>query len=206
SEAQVKSRIIFKDGNKITGVIVPSKFNDSISLQVGGGFVVSYPKNNIKAIESLRKYFAFGIGIGIPYSILGINAAFEPVPYINATLGIGTPDFNSLAWEVGIVGYFLDQDNFIRPRISIFYGTNAIMSYGSYDYGSTTYESFPGFSVGVGIKTMLGASHGTTLDIFYILPNKSASDRQNELERQGYYFNDSQPIPINISVGYQFSF
>jgi hypothetical protein len=204
ANAEVKSRIVFNDGMKISGVIIESKYSDSISIQLGGGFIVSYPKNSVKEIVSLRKSVSIGIGYGIPYGILGINTEIEPVKYLNFTSGIGTTIFAGLAWNVGAVGYFLDQDSYIRPRISLFYGTNSMLGYDSWNSSNDIYESFPGLSLGAGLKIMLGESSATTLDLIYLLTN-GASDRQKELEKVGYRFEEVG-IPIKLSAGYQFSF
>lgn len=208
TNAQVKSRIIFKDGKKISGVIIPSNSNDSVSVQLDGGLKVAYPKSNIKEIESLRKILSLGLGIGIPYGMFGINTEIEPAPHIGLTFAIGTTILSGMAWEVGAIGYILDQDYFIRPRISLFYGINSMIEIPNTNYYSnqTIFESFTGLTIGGGVKFMLGKSHGTTFDVLYLLSN-GAVDRSKELEKiyTNYHFTDLG-IPIKFAWGYQYSF
>ncbi len=202
TNAKIQSKIIFKDGKKITGIIVPCEYEDSVKISLGGDFKAVYSKNSISEIISLRKIFTAGIGFGIPYGMFGINTEIEPIPHINLTIGVGTTILAGIAWDIGIVGYILDQDKVIRPRLSLIYGTNAILQLDSqYDID---YESFPGLSVGCGIKLQMGDNHGMTADLFYLLIN-GAEERQKELENMGYYFQDLG-IPVKLSIGYQFSF
>jgi hypothetical protein len=201
SIAEVPSKITFKDGKKITGVIIPNENSDSLYIQLDGGFKAAYPKKNIQKIESMRSIFSLGLGIGIPYAMFGINSEIECEQQIDLTFGIGTTLLAGLAWDIGMVGYLLDQDKLFRPRISLIYGTNAIIGYTTSQYNSTSkYESFTGLSIGAGLKF----SNSFTVDAFYLLIDGS-KDRQKELEKFGYKF-DEEGIPIKFSIGYQFSF
>ena len=206
SVAKVKSKLIFNNGKKITGYILPSKNTDSIRIQLNGGFNIAYAKSSIKEIKSLRKRVSIGIGRGIPYAVFGVNAEMEPIRQIDFTFGIGTTILAGLAWDVGIVGYALDQDYSIRPKISLIYGTNSFIVYNFDPYSTNDIgESFAGFSIGAGLKTMLGDSYGMTIDIFYLLSN-GAEDRKKQLVEENQIYFRELGIPIKFSVGYQFSF
>lgn len=203
STSKLKSKIIFNDGKKISGVILHSNYQDSLLLKLDGGFQVYFPRNSIKEIKSLRKVFSIGIGMGLSYGFFGLNAEIEPIRQLDFTIGIGTTFFAGVAWDIGVVGYVLDQDYTFRPRLSLIYGTNGfiMLENASNPFVNSSYQ---GFSIGAGVKSMLGESHGMTIDIFYIL-SSGVYDKKKELENEGYYIRDIG-IPIKFSVGYQFSF
>ena len=203
-QAEIKSRIVFNDGKKISGVILKPNSSDSVRIQLGAGFITNYAKKDIKDIVLLRNDFSLGIGIGIPYAMFGACLEIEPIPQVDLTAGIGTSILDGIAWDVGAVVYLLDQDNTFRPRISLIYGTNTYIELKNSSGGSSEYEMYAGLSIGGGLKFMLGDSHGMTLDAFFIIVDGS-KDRQDELKRHGYTFSN-QGIPVKFSIGYQFSF
>lgn len=204
--AKTKSKIIFNDGSRITGFIIQSKSPDSIFVELEGDFKASYAKNSILQVQSLRKNNSIGIGMGIPYGILGINTEYEPSSLIALSAGIGTTIVAGIAWNVGIIAYFLDEENNIRPRVSLFYGVNSIIYIENNNYYNPDgiNQSFTDLSFGIGLKSMVGESHGLTFDLFYLFIDK-AKDKISELKKSGYLFSN-EIVPISYSIGYQLHF
>jgi hypothetical protein len=204
SFSEVKSRIVFNNGSKINGVVLPSKSNDSVSVKLDGGYIVAYPKSEIRAIESLRTTVSIGVGFGIPYGILGLNAEIEPAKFIDISVGLGTTILAGMAWNIGAIGYFLDQGSTFRPRISLFYGTNSMLGWTSFNSSVDNYESYAGLTMGAGVKYGISESGSVTLDLIYLLTT-GYDDKINELKSLGYSI-DNQDSGIKYSIGYKYSF
>jgi hypothetical protein len=205
SNAQVKSRIIFKDGRKITGVIIDTKNIDSVFLNLDGNFNIGYNKNEIQEIESLHNFVNLGIGFGLPYGLFGINAEVEPLNFISITAGVGTTFFAGAAWQIGATVYFLDQSKMVRPRITLLYGVNSVIIFDNNNgFSGIANESFLGLSLGAGVKIKIGESHGFNADLFYLLIDKSL-DRQKELEQDYGMQFENVGLPVKFSLGYYFN-
>jgi hypothetical protein len=205
-KAEVKSIVYLKNGKKITGSVKPGKNPDSLYVLVEGDFLATYPKSAIDRIESMRTFGAIGLGVGLPYGVFGVNLEIEPFKYFDITGGIGTTFFGPTAWNVGVIGYFNDQDAFIRPRITLLYGVNKMLGLknGYYSSSYDDWESFTGFCLGGGISMMLSEQHAFNYEIYIIL-SSGFDDRKKEIEQQGGYIEDD-PMPIKFSVGYKFCF
>ncbi len=67
-----------------------------------------------------------GVGFGIPYGLLGFNLELNPLPYLGVTGGFGTTIFSGIGYNVGVKTYFRKPGPVWRPRVSVYYGINAI--------------------------------------------------------------------------------
>ncbi|MBL7960393.1 hypothetical protein JNL27_09160 [bacterium] len=136
---------------------------------------------------------SFGLGLGIPYGILGINGEFAVWNNFSITGGVGTTILAGVGYNVGGKYYFRNVGNTWRPRISAYYGTNAVAVVigGNSDDDRT----FSGITFGIGQQWMWGKnkSHGIDLDILYIASSK-VFDRTDENGR------------VKFSIGYRMGF
>jgi len=195
-----KVNIIFKNGNILKAELLDST-KDSIQVELSNGSIIKYPRNEISGIESIpiKNNGSIGVGLGIQYGILGINGEYEIQGLFGFTAGIGSSIISGLAYNLGAKLYLLNATYTWRPRLSIYYGVNGAVTYGSNN------ETCTGVSIGAGFKVMLGdaKTHGFDFDIIY-LASSTVYDRIKELEKDGWTFNS--PGEIKISFGYRYGF
>jgi hypothetical protein len=156
------------------------------------------------------KQNSIGLGLGIPYGVLGVNADINIVPNVNISLGIGTTILAGVGYNIGLKYFFSPVENPLRPRISAYYGTNEVSeltrmyTYGNVFYASPTTEkkSYTGINLGIGVQWMWGItkSNGIDFDIIYLATSGLDID---ELRSEGYNIED--PGKIKVSVGYRHS-
>lgn len=89
---------------------------------------------------------SFGIGIGVPYGIIGENIDFNLVSNINGSFGLGTTYFAGASYNVGLKLFFKDALQVYRPRVFMFYGINSVDKYERTDDNN----SYSGLSFGLG--------------------------------------------------------
>jgi hypothetical protein len=138
-----------------------------------------------------------GFGLGIPYGLIGVNVdhvLFGNV-YISGGVGISIPV--GMGYSVGLKKYAFSRNRSFRPRLSAFYGTNAIVLHDGLN------EAYQGISIGVGFQWMWGRhnSHGIDLDITSIVTTNWDKER---LKKAGVDFDDFNNQAL--SLGYRFSF
>ena len=124
-------------------------------------------------------YFSAGIGIGIPYGVVGLNLEFNPIlpgmaeakihDYFSLSLGLGYSP-GGVAYSIGARVYPMGREKTIRPRISGYYGIVALIEYSYYD----DYDRMEGFAFGGGVLYKISKKFSADLDILYILPNNYA--------------------------------
>ncbi len=99
-----------------------------------------------QAEENLNKV---GLGLGIPYGLLGANAELGLHPNLALTGGVGiTP--GGLGWAVGARAYGPKLGS-IRPRLTALHGVVAILET-QYWYGDSDYETITGNAIGIGLE------------------------------------------------------
>ena len=84
---------------------------------------------NVYAQEKTSKSgdFNLGVGLGIPYGIMGIGADFAIIPNINLHGSIGSVWLNGITYNVGVDVYFRDHNKVWRPKAIILYGVNGVI-------------------------------------------------------------------------------
>ncbi len=140
---------------------------------------------------------SIGVGIGIPYGIIGVNGDLNIAPNLNFTLGIGTAVV-SVGYNFGVKYFFLDADKWFRPRILAVYGTNSalqVTNASGYD------KAYTGLSLGAGAQYMWSRTSGLDFDIIYIA---TTGLDVNDLRKQGIAADE--PGKVKISLGYRYAF
>ena len=127
-----------------------------------------------------------GVGLGVPYGVLGVNTDLSVSPNVSLTLGLGTSVVAGTAYNFGLKCYLTPPDQTFRPRISAYYGVNAIRA-SSFGEG----KSYRGISLGAGAQWMWGQSkkHGLDFDVMYLATSA-----------QGAPTDGSK---VKISIGYR---
>ncbi|MFC1849080.1 hypothetical protein ACFL27_02625 [candidate division CSSED10-310 bacterium] len=158
-----------------------------------------------------------GLGYGIQYGIAGLNVDLHLVQNLYVSMGLGTimvsEDF---AYNLGFKYYFLSPDSAIRPRVSLFFGSNDIVEvdimargedgeWGTADdfVDESEWRRYPGWTIGAGLQWMLGESkrHGLDLDVYYIAWSTLDVD---EMETKDHEFTD-EPADVGFAIGYRFA-
>lgn len=137
---------------------------------------------------------SYGIGLGIPYGLLGLNADIWMAENLDATFGfgIGGP-------ALGGRYYPFNGNN--GPRLSLIYGPNSIIESTdcSGDYCKDDYEVFRGLNAAIGWGSRGGQS-GFDLDLVMTLTDGGARERIKELE--GKETTISESLGVRLSAGY----
>jgi hypothetical protein len=155
-----------------------------------------------------------GVGVGIPYGVLGANIEFYPTNNLSLSAGLGTTILGDTGYDLSLHYYFGREGDW-TPRLSVHYGTNGVLetSYRRdhddeyfYRWRDDEYETFEGISVGAGVKKLWG-KHGIAFDVFYIA-SSDLFDRVDELEAKGFKVEHEGfgSERVTFALGYIFSF
>ncbi len=150
---------------------------------------VSQPGSDSETeIKNSPSGFSFGIGMGIPYGIIGANMNYQINETFDVTVGAG------LGFGAGIRYHPSEVNN--KLRLMLFYGDNIGFLHPTTD----EIETFSGMNFGIGYGSI---SDGWDFDLIYALASDEAIDRVNELESQGYRLTSGDTDDaIKISFGY----
>lgn len=162
---------------------------------------LSSMSNSIKEeTKPLDRYTTrLGIGLGIPYGIMGGNFEINTGDVLSLTSSVGYSP-GGAAYSFGCRLYAVPRNAKFRPCISLHYGVVAVLekqiySYSYYTYTQTTqtkYENINGTAFGVGYKYIKG-NGSWDFDILYLsfkLPS----------------YAEQQGGNVKISVGYGWHF
>lgn len=161
--------------------------------------------NTIPNSYAQSNELSLGVGLGIPYGILGISLDYNIIDNLYLSGAIGTTIFAGTGYSVGAKYHIFNSESSWRPRVSAFYGTNAIIQTLDNDLNL---ESYQGISLGVGLLKTLGTEnkHGIDFDVLYIV-SKGDFDKQKEyLENNGYIMDKDYEGNIKFSIGYRYFF
>ncbi|MCK4427073.1 MAG: hypothetical protein KAW16_01165 [candidate division Zixibacteria bacterium] len=154
--------------------------------------------------SAIFKKNSFGVGLGIPYGVLGANVDVNIASNFNLSAGVGTTVFAGIGYNIGLKYFFTPVERTFRPRVSGYYGVNSVVvkeyiGIAKEDEG----ETYTGLSLGVGGQWMWGntKSNGLDFDIIYIATSGLDVD---ELRDEG--FDVEEPGKVKISIGYRRAF
>jgi len=143
----------------------------------------------------------FGVGLGIPYGVVGVNVDFKIEDHVNLSAGIGSTVFAGVGYSLGMKYFITSPESTVRPRLSAFYGTNYVFVKEYYgtdrdDEG----ETYNGLTIGVGLLFMMGESksNGFDIDLMYIA---TTSFDAEEKRSEGFVFDESNDV--KFSIGYR---
>lgn len=144
------------------------------------------------------KQGSLGLGYGIPYGGLGLNADYLFLDNVALTVGFGAFQY-SAGYAIGGKVFFRGPDKALRPQLLMVYGVNGIVTKGAAVEVASN-EAYTGVTAGVGAQYMLGKSkrHGFDADLIYVL-SSGVFKRCDELNLQ-------RPGRLAFSFGYRYSF
>ncbi len=131
---------------------------------------------------------SFGLGLGVPYGLFGVNMNYKLNDTFDATAGIG------VGYGAGVRYHPISTNE--KVRLTAFYGTNMLLKKST----SSTVERFNGINIGIGYGAL---SDGWDVDLIYVFISQEAKDRVAELKSQGYIVEGGEPEnQFTLSVGY----
>lgn len=146
--------------------------------------------------------FYFGVGAGLNYGGLGLNAEYLPIKSLGIFLGLG---YNLVdpAYNAG-VSYKLRPGKKIKPMLLAMYGYNAAIKIKG-AYGDViSAKTYIGISAGAGADFSSRAKK-SKLSIAILVPFRNAAFRReyNYFKDAGYKFKPGI-LPITVSLGFKY--
>lgn len=201
------SKIYLKNGAILKGRIIEIVPEEKIKAVLKDGSIIDYQFSEILKIETIpiSKKGSLGLGVGIPYGIIGINLEFAISKHLVLSPGIGTASAYGIAYNLGLKYYLRAIGNSSwRSRISMYYGK--IVPVASYEVRKYEWQHklHNGLTFGIGQQLMWGDKkrHGLDLDTLFIAASSAFADI-NVIENVLY-------IPavkrLQLSIGYRYGF
>ena len=183
--------ITFMDDDKVRAKIL-SLEGEMVTIKKRDGTTQIVNRDYIKFIEAvpIGSIGSVGAGFGVPYGTLGVNLEINLLPYLSLSGGLGTTIYAGVGWSAGARGYLRKPGPMWRPRISAFYGINAIYAE---DLNNPNNKSYHGGTIGIG-QIVLWKRHGFDLDLMYVVTSQIDNEYPDDYSK------------IKISLGYRFAF
>lgn len=165
----------------------------------------TYAQPNSKN-ENSKNYINsyFGLGIGLDYGGIGIQAEFLPSKYVGLFAGAGYALIDP-AFNAGI-SVKLSPGKKFCPTLVAMYGYNAVLIrkdlYGGMMANSDIYN---GPTVGAGAELKIGKRKQNKFNFGIRLPIRNAQFQNDyeEMKDDGYDFNPDI-LPVTFSIGFHF--
>ncbi len=167
--------------------------------QYGNTTAKEYDKDDFHSLLDL------GIGAGLYYGgFMGPVIQYIPLNHLGI-FGSAGYFFAGLGWQAGITGYIMPKvpNKPFRVFGTAMYGTNASI----YVIGASYYNKiYLGPSFGGGIEMRFGRSKRSGINAQIIVPIRDSQYDVdlNIVKNDPSIEIDSEPLPVNISVGYHF--
>ena len=207
--SQEISKVHFKNGDMIKGQIIETVPDQYIRVEMKDGSIMTFQLENVARIETIpiARQGSMGLGLGIPYGMFGGNVDYAVSDKISLTGGIGTSVFAGPAYNLGIKVYLKGVGQKTRPRVSAYYGVNAIIILlDELTDEFLVQETHHGLSIGIGQQWMWGDKRDKGLDVDLILIVTSTyEDRAAEVEDE-YSTELTESGALKLSIGYRFGF
>ena len=192
----VKAKIISTDPNR-TLVLAP----DGTSYTINTKDIVAINEQSHNSPGSI------GVGFGLPYGLLGINADIKLYKVLYATGGIGTGIYVTPIYNVGLRCFMTPGTKKLRPRASVYYGTYGML-YLEDSYSETIKDTFTGFTLGLGLQYAIDIvkAWGVDFEILYIVDDSKMETTMQDLKNQGYSFDTESTGNVKVSLGIRYVF
>ncbi len=155
----------------------------------------------------IAKTGSIGIGLGVPYGVLGINGEIAVHKNFSLSAGLGSTLIAGLGYAVGARAYLNPPEKKWRPRISLHYGINSMVAVqeNSGDLPKDG-KKFSGLTLGIGTLAMFGEKRksGFDFEIAYLATTGGLKDEIDKMNASGVYEQIDMPGKIKIILGYRF--
>jgi hypothetical protein len=112
-------------------------------------------------------HFRIGIGGGVPYGGIGVNAEYKFNTYISASAGLGYYQHEGPGFAVGAMFYPLKNDGTVNPRLSAYFGR--VSTYKQSTVSGDNYRPTYGGALGAGFDWRIYKRLTFGLDLFYLM-------------------------------------
>jgi hypothetical protein len=172
-----KCKLIFKDGTAMSGY-ARSQTDSTLKFEKLDGTVLNLKTEDITGVISLIRYKfgSIGIGLGPQYGYVGANAEWEFWNYAGIYGGIGTIWGFETGYNAGLNLYIFNKESYLRPKITIMYGTNNIIDEYDYEQHKNINKVSTGFSIGLGTSFTIGEEGVIGMDATINFPITSEED------------------------------
>lgn len=198
--------VYLKDSTIVKGKIT-SVDEKKIGLKLNKGKLINvYEWEEILRVE--ENHFAIkgsvGIGVGVPYGIVGLNGEWAFLKHFSLSGGIGTTVYAGIGYAIGARAYLWPTGEIWRPRISVHYGVNSTIAEENLFEG----EAFAGLTIGAGLLAMFGEKrrHGFDIEFAFFATRGNLENRIEELNNSGNYAPIETPGRFGVVIGYRFGF
>lgn len=145
--------------------------------------------------QSNTNPFRLGVGLGVPYGVLGFNLSFRVNDLLEASGGYGSAGDGFKGWAVGGRVYPFPELKRFRPRLAAFYGVvGRVRQQVNIEGDRKTIDVFEGFALGGGFEWKYFPRHSLDLDIHY--STGEAPEKYNT--------EDERDWSISLGYGYHF--
>ena len=207
--AKTTQKVLLKNGTVLKGQIIEKKDDGSIIITTNDGFTVTVDAGDIYKIEEMKyaSTGSAGVGIGVPYGVIGMGADYHLLNGVHLSVGFGTTVFAGSAFEIGGKYFFREAGHTWRPRVMAFYGVNSMILIEDSWSGDTEGEKYSGLTLGVGQQWTFGDDkrHALDLDLMYLLTRGDFDDDMEAWEDAGYDITGGE-ARIKLSFGYRYCF
>lgn len=117
--------------------------------------------------------FRIGVGGGVPYGGIGMNAEYRFNNYVSATAGLGYYTHEAPGVSVGAIVYPLQNNRTVNPRLSGYFGRVSTLE--RKELSGTTYRALYGGALGVGFDWHIYKKLTFSLDVLGLI--KDCPDR-----------------------------
>jgi hypothetical protein len=151
---------------------------------------------------------SIGVGIGIPYGVLGANLDLRLAGVLDVTAGLGTGIFVNPMYCAGLKCFLRSGNYKFRPRLEALYGTASMLNIQD-SYGDLIEKgSFKNLVLGGGFQWALDISKtwGLDFDVIYIVDDSELESHIQNLISQGYEFDFVSTGNIKFSLGIRYIF
>jgi hypothetical protein len=139
--------------------------------------------------------FRLGVGLGVPYGILGLNLSYRINDLIEASGGYGSARDGFKGWAIGGRVYPFSELKRFRLRLAAFYGVvGRVRQQINIEGDRKTIDVYEGFALGGGFEWKFFSRHSIDLDMYY-----STGEPPEK-------YNTTGGSHRSISLGYGFHF
>ncbi len=147
-----------------------------------------------------ERIFFFGPGTGLDFGGIGLKLEVVPFPFLGIFGGAGY-NFKGLGFNGGLSFKVLPK-NKVTPTLQAMYGYNAVIVVKDADRYSKTYY---GPSVGAGLDWKVGrAPNKLFFAVYFPFRSEQYQKDLDALKSNPMIKFDNEPLPIAISIGFQF--
>lgn len=142
------------------------------------------------------KYFSISAGLGISYSMLGLNFNYRPIEQLEFFIGKGT-------WGKSYGFSFYPSETYKMLHLTLSHNPNTIVDECWDSACDILQDGYSGYNAAIGIAPQHGKS-GVELNVIYILTQENYADDVKEVQDNGYDIEQDK-TKIKLSFGYRWN-